>query len=133
MRANLVIGSGWTCSVGKEKYGRSVFPSSEKVQYNLIFDFNGLTEVTHSSGKYTAISKPPLKGRVMFLNPFSGVRRYPRRSLYNTAKEPVLSTITTAPRLSRGWIILRVGSASGVQTTKHQRFLDPISTSKEGA
>jgi hypothetical protein len=73
----------------------------------------------HSSGRYIATSSPPLKGTVRFLNPFSGFLRYPRRSLYKIANEPVLSAMTTAPRFSRGCMILSVGRASGVQTLEH--------------
>lgn len=74
----------------------------------------------HSCGKYTDTSNPPLKGIVRVLNPCSGRRIYSRYSLYKNFATPTLSVMTTAPRLSLGWTILRVGRARGVQTVWYQ-------------
>lgn len=67
-------------------------------------------------GKYTDISSPPLNGTLRLLNPFSGLRIYPRKSVYRKPAIPTLSVSITDPSFSFGWISLSVGSARGVQT-----------------
>lgn len=81
-----------------------------------LYDYMQCRTTGHSSGKYTDTSNPPLKGIVRGLNPFSGRRIYSRNSLYKNFATDTLSVITTAPRFSLGWTILRVGRARGVQT-----------------